>query len=306
MIPNKLKKGDTIAVIAPSNTVFEEDKIFLKKTEKMFNKKGINIIYGKNIYSNTLGYGATPLEKAEDLNWAFRNKNVQAIFCAKGGENSNTIFEYIDYDLIKENPKIFCGFSDSTFLLNMIQERTNLVTFHSSTFKAISDWDSLCVFDDIIQKLMEGNTQLKRETEHFETINEGICEGRLIGGNLNCLREMVCGEYKIEYKDKIVFIEDLGEESSPKFISNFLYYMKQNKVFEKIKGLWIGNYSHESGIKLENIVNDVLKDSNYNFPIIKSNNFGHIDKKQVIPIGIRARIDTRKQEKIVLLEECVK
>ena len=276
MIPNKLKKGDTIAVIAPSNAVNEDDIKFLKETEKKFNKYGINVIYGKNIYSNTLGYGATPREKANDLNEAFEEKNVQAIFCAKGGENSNTTFEYINYE----------------------------ITFHGSTFKAISDWDSNCVFEDIINKMINGSTSLNMNPETFKIIKDGTAEGILIGGNLSCIREMVCGEYSIDFKDKILFIEDLGEESNPKFESNFLYYMKQNKVFEQIKGLWIGNYEHESKIKLEKIVLDVLE-NNYNFPIIKSNNFGHIAEKQVIPIGVKAKIDTENKDKIILMEKCV-
>lgn len=305
MIPNRLKRGDTIAVIAPSNAVNEEDIKFLNKTEKMFNIYDINVVYGKNIYSNTLGYGGTPKEKAEDLNSAFADKNVQAIFCAKGGENSNTIFEYIDYNLIKQNPKIFCGFSDSTFLINMIYQKTGLVTFHGSTFKAISDWDNICVFEDIINKMLNENTNLNMKPETFKTIKEGVEEGILMGGNLNCLREMVCGEYSIDFKDKILFIEDLGEESNPKLESNFLYYMKQNKVFEQIKGLWIGNYEHESKIKLEDIVLDVLE-NNYNFPIIKSENFGHIAEKQVIPVGVKAKIDTKNKEKIILMGKCVK
>ena len=305
MIPNKLKKGDTIAVIAPSNAVNEDDTKFLKETEKMFNKYGINVIYGKNIYSNTLGYGATPREKANDLNEAFSNSNVQAIFCAKGGENSNTIFEYIDYELIKQNPKIFSGFSDSTFLLNMIYEKTGLTTFHGSTFKAISDWDARCVFNDIIDKMMNGKLSLNMNPKSFKVIKQGEAKGTLIGGNLSCIREMVCGKYSIDFKDKILFIEDLGEESNPKFESNFLYYMKQNGVFNQIKGLWIGNYEHESQIKLENIVLDVLE-NNYNFPIIKSENFGHIAEKQVIPIGVKSRIDTMNEEKIILMEKCVK
>lgn len=305
MIPNKLKKGDTIAVIAPSNTVKQDDTKFLKETEKMFSKYGINVIYGKNIYSNTLGYGATPREKAEDLNEAFANSKVQAIFCAKGGENSNTIFEYIDYELIKQNPKIFCGFSDSTFLLNMIYEKTGLTTFHGSTFKAISDWDAPCVFNDIIDKMVNEKISLNMKQESFKTIKPGKAEGILLGGNLSCIREMVCGKYSIDFKDKILFIEDLGEESNPKFESNFLYYMKQNGVFNKINGLWIGNYEHESKIGLENIVLDVLE-NNYNFPIIKSENFGHIAEKQVIPIGVKSRIDTMNKEKIILMEKCVK
>ena len=97
----------------------------------------------------------------------------------------------------------------------------------------------------------------------------------------------------------------MGFESSPVLVSNNLYYMKQNGVFDKIKGLWIGNYEHESNIELEKIVLDVIGDD-YNFPIIKSNNFGHIETKTVIPIGTKARIDTTKEVKIELLEKCVK
>ena len=80
--------------------------------------------------------------------------------------------------------------------------------------------------------------------------------------------------------------------------------MKQNGVFEKIKGIWIGNYEHESNISLEKIILDVLG-SKYHFPIIKSNNFGHIDKKTVIPIGTKARINTEEKRKIELIEACL-
>ena len=83
----------------------------------------------------------------------------------------------------------------------------------------------------------------------------------------------------------------------PTLASNYLYYMKQNGVFNKIRGLWIGHYEHTSGIALEKIVMDVLKDE-YKFPIIKSNNFGHTEKKTVIPLGAKAKIDTSEDIKI--------
>ena len=113
------------------------------------------------------------------------------------------------------------------------------------------------------------------------------------------------GKYKIDFTDKILFLEDLGYESEPAFISNYLYYMRQNKVFDKIKGIWLGNYEHESGITLEKIVLDVIE-NDYTFPIIKSNNFAHIETKTVIPIGTKAKIDTNKTVKIELIESCVK
>ena len=102
--------------------------------------------------------------------------------------------------------------------------------------------------------MINESTSLNMNPETFKIIKDGTAEGILIGGNLSCIREMVCGAYSIDFKDKMLFIEDLGEESNPKFESNFLYYMKQNKVFDQIKGLWIGNYEHESKIKLEKIV----------------------------------------------------
>jgi len=114
----------------------------------------------------------------------------------------------------------------------------------------------------------------------------------------------VSGKYSLDFIDKILFIEELGFESDLNLVNHYLYHMKQNGVFDKIKGIWVGNYEHESRITLEKILIDVL-DGEYNFPIIKSNNFGHCDKKTVIPIGTKARIDTSQDKKIILLEECV-
>ena len=126
-----------------------------------------------------------------------------------------------------------------------------------------------------------------------------------MGGNLSLIRGLVSGKYSIDFKDKILFLEEYGGEIGPAIASNYLYYMKQNGVFDKIKGLWIGNYEHESGITLEKIIMDVLEDE-YRFPIIKSNNCGHTETKTVIPIGTKARIDTTKDTKIELIENCVK
>ena len=88
-------------------------------------------------------------------------------------------------------------------------------------------------------------------------------------------------------------------ETPPELVSNYLYYMKQNGVFDKIKGIWVGNY--DGSVALEKVLLDVL-DNEHNFPIIKSNNFGHTEKKTVIPVGGKARIDTAKKVKIEIIE----
>ena len=134
---------------------------------------------------------------------------------------------------------------------------------------------------------------------------EGTAEGELIGGNLTLTTGLVAGKYKINFKNKILFLEELGYESDPSVVSRNLYFMKQNGVFDEINGLWIGNYEHISEISLEKIVTDVIGNE-YNFPIIKSNNFGHNEAKIAIPIGVKAKIDTNKEIKIELLEKCVR
>ena len=141
--------------------------------------------------------------------------------------------------------------------------------------------------------------------QDYKVLKEGVATGKLVGGNLSLTRGLVEGKYKIDFNDKILFIEELGFETGPCLAYNYLYYMKQNGVFDKINGLWIGSYNHESNISLEKIVFDVIGDE-YNFPIIKSDNFGHVEEKIVIPIGTNAKIDTDTEEKIILLENCVK
>lgn len=305
IIPNKLKKGNTIGVIAPSNPIIGDNVEELEQARKIVEKDGFKIKYSKNLFSNTNGYSATAIEKAEDINEMFADKEVKMIWCAKGGENSNSTFEYIDYEIIKQNPKIICGYSDITSLTNMITEKTGLVTFSGTNFKTIATDETDYSYKEAIKRFVEGSLKIGQPEEKYYTIQEGIAEGDLIGGNLSLTRGMVSGKYSIDFTDKILFLEELGIETDPALASNFLYHMKQNGVFNKIKGLWIGNYEHESGITLEKIIMDVLRDE-YKFPIIKSNNFGHTETKTVIPIGTKVRIDTSKDIKIELIENCVK
>ena len=304
LLPSKLKIGDTIGVVAPSSPITGDNIDELNRAKEIVERSGFKVKYSKNIFSNTNGYGSTAREKAEDINAMFADKEVKMIWCAKGGNNSNSIFEYLDYELIKKNPKIICGYSDITSITNMITEKTGLVTFSGTNFKTIATDETDFSYIQAINRFVDGSLELGPENEEYITIQKGNAEGELIGGNLSLTRGMVAGKYSLDFTDKILFLEELGFETDPEGTSNNLYYMKQNGVFDKIKGLWIGNYEHESGISLEKIIMDVL-DGEYKFPIIKSNNFGHIERKTVIPIGTKAEINTDEDVKIKLVENCV-
>lgn len=306
MIPTKLKKGDTIGVIAPSNYIEKDDLEYINASIALMEASGFKVKFGKYVFENTLGYGTSPEKRAADINWAFKDDEVKAIMCVKGGEDSNTTLDYIDYEMIKKHPKIICGFSDNTSILNAIHEKTGLVTYHGPTFKSLTSWETGYAYKQFIKTFVEDTESLimGEPEDEYTTIQAGQATGELVGGNLSLFTKLVCGKYAVNVQNKILFLEELGFEAAPEMVNSNIYYLKQNGVFDKIAGLWIGNYEHPSKISLEKIVMNAIGDE-YKFPIIKSDNFGHIDKKIIIPIGTKAEINTNEKIKIKLVEKCV-
>ena len=306
MIPTKLKKGDTIGVIAPSNYIEKDDLEYINASIALMEASGFKIKFGKYVFEDTLGYGTSPEKRATDINWAFKDDEVKAIMCVKGGEDSNTTLDYIDYEMIKKHPKIICGFSDNTSILNAIHEKTGLVTYHGPTFKSLTSWETGYAYKQFIKTFVEDTESLimGEPEDEYTTIQAGQATGELVGGNLSLFTKLVCGKYAVNVQNKILFLEELGFEAAPEMVNSNIYYLKQNGVFDRIAGLWIGNYEHPSKISLEKIITNAIGDE-YKFPIIKSDNFGHIDKKIIIPIGTKAEINTNEKIKIKLVEKCV-
>lgn len=306
MIPSKLKKGDTIGVIAPSNYIEKDDLEYINASIALMEASGFKVKFGKYVFEDTLGYGTSPEKRAADINWAFKDDEVKAIMCVKGGEDSNTTLDYIDYEMIKKHSKIICGFSDNTSILNAIHEKTGLVTYHGPTFKSLTSGETGYAYKQFIKTFVENTESLimGEPEDEYTTIQVGQATGELVGGNLSLFTKLVCGKYAVNLQDKILFLEELGFEAAPEMVNSNIYYLKQNGVFDRIAGLWIGNYEHPSKIGLEKIIINAIGDE-YKFPIIKSDNFGHIDKKIIIPIGTKAEINTNEKIKIKLVEKCV-
>ena len=306
MIPSKLKKGDTIGVIAPSNYIEKDDLEYINASIALMEASGFKVKFGKYVFEDTLGYGTSPEKRAADINWAFKDDEVKAVMCVKGGEDSNTTLDYIDYEMIKKHPKIICGFSDNTSILNAIHEKTGLVTYHGPTFKSLTSWETGYAYKQFIKTFAENTESLimGEPEDEYTTIQAGQATGELVGGNLSLFTKLVCGKYAVNLQDKILFLEELGFEAAPEMVNSNIYYLKQNGVFDRIAGLWIGNYEHPSKVSIEKIIKIAIGDE-YKFPIIKSDNFGHIDKKIIIPIGTKAEINTNEKIKIKLVEKCV-
>lgn len=304
MLAKKLHPGDTIEIISPSAILKEkEDLEELEKAIKMMENLGFNVQKGKYAFLDETGYGTKAIHKAEDINNAFSNKDVKAIFAITGGENCTSTFEYLDWQLIKDNPKIICGFSDTTALLNEINEKTGLITFIGPSFKSIGSGKTDYRFNAVINRFVEGKNNLaeKEDLNEFKIIREGVAKGKTVGGNLSLTTNLASGKYKINFKDKILLLEEFAYESNAQNVSNNLYRLKHEKAFDEINGIWIGNY--DGDIDIEKILLDVIEDIKFEKPIIKSNNFGHCEKKIVIPIGTEVMLDTKRKSPYIWINE---
>lgn len=299
MLAGKLKKGDIIGVVSPCNLVDDDDMDIIRNSLKLFKEKGYEVKFGENCFKNTTQYGATAKEKAEDINNMYADKEVKAILTLKGGYNSNSVYEYLDLELIKKNNKIICGYSDATSYINYIVEKTGNIGFIGPNFKTVTSSETTYCYEQLIKHICDSEEHLltsedecyliEMENENVKYIKEkrGItAEGELIGGNLSMISEL---SKELTFENKILFLEDFAFEARPQMVSNYIYNLKQQGIFNKINGLWLGYY--EAEIPIEKIVLDTISDLNVRFPIIKSNNFGHTEKIMTIPLGIKARIE---------------
>ena len=291
MRAERLKKGDKIGVIAPSEPITEEYKEYMKNSIKIFEDMGFKIKLSKNIYKNTWGYSATPEEKASDINDMFADKEVKAIISAVGGDNSFNCLGLIDYENIKRNPKIICGYSDATNYLEAIYTKTGLITYHHLEMidlgrKTKKDFE----LSQFKKTLIDGTMGDVDKNSQYKILQKGCVEGVIVGGNVPSMVTLLNTEYFPDLTDKILFLEVYASSTDFDLADRYIGLLKYHRVFDKIKGLWIGHYHGDTeDTKIEDIFMRHLK--GYNFPILKCDDFGHDCEKVVIPIGAKVRLD---------------
>jgi len=288
--PKKLMKGDTIGVVSPSEPIenSETDEQF-KSGIKFLESLGFKIKLGKFLSSKN------PEEKAKDMNEIFKDSNVKAIIASQGGETANALLPFLDYALIKNNPKIFIGISDITVLLDGINKKTGLITFHGNDVKwgfgrKPTDYDK----EEFLETLLKSEKREIPANSKRKVIREGKASGKLIGGNLSCIQKLAGTEYFPDFKNAILFLEDYKPTTGK--IEYRLNQLKQIGVFDKIKGIVIG---HIDGMEksdereFEDILLEITKE--HNFPILKTEDFGHNCPNTVLPLGIEAEIDCKNK-----------
>lgn len=311
MLAERLKPGDEIRIISPSMSMSLLKEKHVELAQKRLQKLGFNITYGKNAFVQNEFFSSSVEERTADLHEAFLDPNVKGILSGVGGFHSNQLLKYIDYDLIKKHPKIFCGFGDITALNVAIYTKTGLITYsgpHFSTFGMKYDFDyTLTSFlsavtndapyeiapspfwNDEPWHIEKENRKLNKQDSYL-VMNEGEAEGTLIGGNLSALQALQGTEFFPSLKDAVLFIEDDGESHPHKF-ERALQSLLLLPEAGQIKALLIGRFqtaSHMTEEALKMIISS--KKELREIPVIANVNFGHTHPMATLPVGAKAEV----------------
>jgi muramoyltetrapeptide carboxypeptidase len=301
MLAIKLNKGDKIGLVSPSSP---PNRDALQQGISSLEALGFTVVSGKYVHSTTWGYGASLQEKAEDINAMFADTSIKAIMAAAGGYTGASCLPYLDWEVIAANPKIFVGMSDITPLLNVIYVKTGLVTFHGTD---VHSWSSISYEEqEFISRLANGEVGPLRKNSTWETVRSGQADGRLLGGNLNCLLKLAGTPYWPDFSDSILILEVVDQP--PQACDHLITQLKQIGVFERVKGIVVGYIAglqdrEDAPIQMEDILLRLTPE--YDFPILKINEFGHSCPNTVLPIGVKVSIDADQQE-FEILEPCVR
>lgn len=315
MFPQKLKKGDEIRIIAPSSSLSiiskENRGIALKRLSDL----GFKITFSKNVEETDEFNSSSIKSRVEDLHEVFSDKNVKGILTVIGGFNVNQILRYLDYKLIKNNPKILCGYSDITALSNAIYAKTGLVNYSGPAFANFGmiegfdytmDYFKKCLMNDDSFEIIPSKEwsddlwyldQNKRKfikNEEPYTINEGEEEGTIIGGNLCTFNLLQGTEFMPSLRDIILFLED-DEETDAVHFDRDLQSLLHLPDFQCVKGIVIGRFQKKSGMNKEKIAKIIkTKKELDNIPVIAGVDFGHSSPMITFPIGGRAKLSAYK------------
>ncbi len=295
--PRPLKKGDTIGIISPC---IRAEYARYADAFASLEANGFRVKIAEHCFSDAWEFAGSIEERAADFNAMIADDDVAMLFFG-GGEVCNEILPYIDYDKIVRHPKILCSYSDATTVLNAVHAKTGLVTFYGAsprTFYNLHPYN-LASFCD---RLMGEDTPYQKAAP-WKTVTPGACEGVIAGGYLVNFAALYGLSYYPGFtEDTVLLIEDHEMFSDRAMVSKWFANLEHRGVFEKTRGLLFGHYS----TKDYPVIDDILRriGERYAIPVVRCDDFGHGEYNAVIPLGVRARLDT-DADTFTLLEKGV-
>lgn len=304
--PSMLKPGCRIGVVSPSYWL---KKQYMEKTSKFFQDKGYTMVMGN---SNSMRWGpfaGTPQERADDIHHMFSNPKIEAIICARGGYGANRVLPLLDYNLIRDNPKIFMGYSDITAYLTSITQKTGLVTFHGPMMVSYKKGFVNYNFQTM-ERILNGTPDFKIESPDSlpaRILKPGIAMGPLWGGNMTLLINRLGTSDSLDTDGVILFLEDLDE-----YLYSFermLVQIRTAGMLDNIAGLIIGELHEfkDQDVAFERNTDEIVMDicGDLNIPIVSNFPCGHGTYQATLPISIPVELYAKQQPYLTLLEPAV-
>jgi muramoyltetrapeptide carboxypeptidase len=297
--PESLKSGDTISILAPSGVLNNFDNK-ITKAINIFKSWGLNVVLGNHIYDKNGHFAGTDKNREKDFQKALDNKNIKAIWCARGGYGAVRIIDKLNFDNYLKNPKWIIGFSDIT----VIHNKLNFLNSESIHAMMITGFEDIDQNNDSLSKLKNVlfGDSLSYSIASNKNNKTGKSEGIIVGGNLTLIQSTIGSKTELKMKDKILFIEEIGEYAY--HIDRMLYSLKRAGYFENCKGLIVGQISDvkknttDFGRSINELILDVLDE--YNFPILFDFPAGHEKTNFPIILGRKVILEVSKSDSKVI------
>ncbi|EPB8166349.1 S66 family peptidase [Clostridium perfringens] len=278
-----LNKGNKIGIISCSNGLSIKNKNTIDELKLNLKSLDIEMVEGDTLYAKEYNlFSGTGEEKARALEKLFLDKDIKMIFDISGGDLANEVLDFLDFNLIKENPKPFFGYSDLTVLLNAIYSQCHITTYNYQLRNLIGKFK-----EEQMQNFKASFIEGKEDIFNldYKWINGSHLEGIVVGGNIRCLLKLAGTKYMPDFKDKILFLESFSGNSA-KMVTYITQY-KNLGVFNEVKGIILGEFTEMERENLKPDIVEILKRviGEINIPILKTRDLGHGADAKCIPIG---------------------
>ena len=311
--PPRLQAGATIALVNPSNAIYENQPRELAIDS--LRGLGFKVREGEHLRARRGQFAGTDAQRAADINTLFADPGVDGLLALTGGSGANRILPLLDYDNIRRHPKVLAGFSDTTSLINAVHARTGLVTFHAPV--GVSEWNAFSV-RHFMAVLSEAEALLMRNPsdpgefpaqrdDRIRTLRPGKARGRLVGGNLAVLSSLAGSRYLPSFDGAVLFLEEINEYIYR--VDRMLSTLKLCGALDRLSAVVLGNFTNcNPGDGFGTLTLDEVFDDYFGalgVPVYRGAMIGHIKRKFTLPIGLMAEVDADAGS-IQLLEAAVR
>ncbi|URZ07113.1 S66 family peptidase [Clostridium felsineum] len=283
----RFKRGDKVALISCSDGINIENKSRLYSVVDAFKLMGIECEISKCIFRKKAQFSGTGAERAEELMSFFKSKDIKAIFDVSGGNSANQILDYLDFDIIKNNPKPYFGMSDLTVVLNSLYKKIGFKGYHYAVYNFGRENASL-QRQWFEKSFIEGKKDIF--DFKYKWLRKGPIEGEVIGGNIRCFLKLAGTEYFVNPEGKVLLLEAMGGNVSN--IASLMEQLSMLRYFDKLSGIILGTFSEVQRDGNIDILQEIIleKTEKFNVPIIKTEEIGHGSNSKCIIIGEKIKI----------------